>query len=142
MDVYGYCLDDPVNLVDPLGLEGGSTEEIAKPKTTPALKKGVKKGLGVVAEEAVKKGIKKGIDELGGKSVNESTQNLKDLGKACISGPTWWTVGDYATKFIPGGIGQTVGVAASVPMCGFGMLEYSWRRNKGESREDVVRDYD
>jgi len=79
-----------------------------------------------VAEEAVKKGIKKGIDELGGKSVNESTQNLKDLGKACISGPTWWTVG----------------VAASVPMCGFGMLEYSWRRNKGESREDVVRDYD
>jgi hypothetical protein len=22
VDVYGYCLDDPVNLVDPLGLEG------------------------------------------------------------------------------------------------------------------------
>jgi len=45
VDVYGYCLDDPVNLVDPLGLEGESTEEIAKPKTTPALKKVLRRGL-------------------------------------------------------------------------------------------------
>ena len=28
MDVYGYCLDDPVNLVDPLGLEGKATGDV------------------------------------------------------------------------------------------------------------------
>lgn len=28
VDVYGYCLDDPVNLVDPLGLKGDQSESL------------------------------------------------------------------------------------------------------------------
>ncbi|UZP69164.1 RHS repeat-associated core domain-containing protein [Desulfovibrio mangrovi] len=30
VDVYGYCLDDPVNLVDPLGLEGAAVNEMRR----------------------------------------------------------------------------------------------------------------
>ncbi|GFM32755.1 RHS repeat domain-containing protein [Desulfovibrio subterraneus] len=31
VDVYGYCLDDPINLVDPMGLEGAAVNEVRRP---------------------------------------------------------------------------------------------------------------
>ncbi|UZP66323.1 hypothetical protein N1030_11935 [Desulfovibrio mangrovi] len=142
VDVYGYCLDDPVNLVDPLGLEPGSEGVTPKPQSKSAIKAGVKKGLGIAAEEVIKKGIKKGIDEVGKSSGNESVENLKALGKACLSGPTWWQPVDWVANVLPGPVGGAVGGALGVPMCGAGMMQYAWRRNKGVSREQAVKDFE
>ena len=114
VDVYGYCLDDPVNLVDPLGLKG-----------SPRDVKGGMKDLGTIAAGKVIKLLP------------------DDAGEAIGSGAQWYGGGAILTKLtgIPGlaPLAALVGTAY-----GFSKTESGkkWEKYMDEAGNDIFDEYD
>ncbi len=56
-NLYEYCLDDPVNFVDPKGLQGcpqkGSVGDVAEKVAEKAAEKAIEKGLKVIGQGAL-----------------------------------------------------------------------------------------
>jgi len=104
VDVYGYCLDDPINLVDPMGLEGIATSK------EPAGEEGktrVAEGR-AVAEESIKH-APKGVGSLPPQDnpivrpcyVPEPIDGLKDSLARAVTPKSGTTIFDYANHYTP-----------------------------------------
>ena len=114
VDVYGYCLDDPVNLVDPLGLKGSPRD------------------------------VKGGMKKLGSLAVGEIIKRIPgDAGEAIRTGGLGYAIGAGAGQALGisalGPIGALFGAAY-----GFSQTESGkkWEKYMDEAGDDIFEEYD